>query len=377
MNALFPYPYKLFPSDAISDGMVFPVPAFCKQNCSSSKCRQFYHDKCNSFGVKLCPYGFAIDVIKLGNQTVIFSCLNVERLSDKKAVQKRIRDKDYLPRIPFISYIQSKSSICALVAETADFYQQESNFKKTKAVIDEKTEMLDDTFHELRKLNQQLKPAAERLIIELDYFDGKDPSRIEYYTRQLHATSQLISIRLSTYDLSITSDFSVFDKKGPIAIYKKFDKVSKLLEEQANERHLKIIRKGESFRTCQANDLVELIPYLLLDNAIKYSMCYKNITITFEEGLNSLIVSVRSFSQRPDKKEISHLKERGFRSKHNSQDVGGKGLGLYLADLICINSDITMDISIGDHISKDFTGQEYSDFVVRLDFSSILLPAIQ
>ena len=106
-------------------------------------------------------------------------------------------------------------------------------------------------------------------------------------------------------------------------------------------------------------------------------MCYNNITIVFEEGHNSLIVSVRSFSQRPDKKEIPHLKERGFRSKHNSQDVGGKGIGLYLADLICINSDITMDISLGDNITEDFTGQEYSDFVVSLDFSGILLPTIQ
>lgn len=305
---------------------------------------------------------------------MILSCLNVDRISDKKAIQKRLRDRDFLPRIPYNSYIQSKTSICSLVEESSDFFQQESNFKKTKATYDEKTEMLDDTFHELRKLNQQLKPAAERLILELDYFDGNDPSQIEYYTRQLHATSQLISIRLSTYDLSITSDFSVFDKKGPIAIYKKFDKVSKLLEGQANDRHLKIVLKGESYRACRANDLVELLPYLLLDNAIKYSMCYNNIFVIFEEEKDSLIVSVKSLSQRPDKKEIPHLKERGFRSKHNSKEVGGKGIGLYLADLICINSDITMDISIGDRIDEDITGQKYSDFIVRMDFSSILLP---
>jgi signal transduction histidine kinase len=377
MKALYPYPYKLFPSDSLSDGVVFQVPCFCRQNCSSNICRKFYEENCNSIGIKQCPYGFAVEVLRLGNNTVVFSCLNVEIISDKKSVQKRLRDKDYLPRIPYDSYKQSKSSIRSLVEEASDFYQQESNFKITKASYDEKTEMLDDTFHELRKLNQQLKPAAERLILELDHFDGEDPSQIEYYTRQLHATSQLISIRLSTYDLSITSDFSVFEKKGPIAIYKKFDKVSKLLEVQANERHLKIIRKGESFRSCLANDLVELIPYLLLDNAIKYSMCYNTITVIFEEGLNHLIVIVKSLSQRPDKKEIPHLKERGFRSKNNSKEVGGKGLGLYLADLICINSDINMDITIGNNISEDFAGQKYSDFVVRLDFSNILLPTIQ
>ncbi|MBR5019499.1 MAG: sensor histidine kinase [Bacteroidales bacterium] len=373
MTALLPYPYKMFPSDSLSDGSIFHIPTFCKQNYSSCKCQQFYNN-CVSEGIKQCPYGFAVDVFKVGGQTMILSCLNVDRISDKKAIQKRLRDRDFLPRIPYNSYIQSKTSICSLVEESSDFFQQESNFKKTKATYDEKTEMLDDTFHELRKLNQQLKPAAERLILELDYFDGNDPSQIEYYTRQLHATSQLISIRLSTYDLSITSDFSVFDKKGPIAIYKKFDKVSKLLEGQANDRHLKIVLKGESYRACRANDLVELLPYLLLDNAIKYSMCYNNIFVIFEEEKDSLIVSVKSLSQRPDKKEIPHLKERGFRSKHNSKEVGGKGIGLYLADLICINSDITMDISIGDRIDEDITGQKYSDFIVRMDFSSILLP---
>ncbi|MBO4922773.1 MAG: sensor histidine kinase [Bacteroidales bacterium] len=373
MKALFPFPYKLFPSDDLSDGLFFTVPSFCRQNGLSNICRNFYLNNCKSIGTTQCPYGFGIDVFRIGDQTVIFTCLNIERLSDKKAVQKRIREKDFLPRIPYSSYIKSKASICSLVEENSDFYQQESNFKKIKATYDEKIEMLDDTFHELRKLNQQLKPAAERLIYELDYFDGTNTSSIEYYTRQLHATSQLISIRLSTYDLSITSDFSAFEKKGPIAIYKKFDKVSKLLEGQANERHIKIILKGESFCMCQANDIVELIPYLLLDNAIKYSMCYENVYVVFDESPNSLVVSVKSFSQRPDNKEIPRLRERGYRSKMNSQDVGGKGLGLYLADLICINSDITMDISVGDNTTEDISGQKYSDFIVRLDFSSIML----
>lgn len=372
MKALFPFPYKLFPSDDLSDGLFFSVPSFCKQNRLSNTCRNFYLNNCKSIGTTQCPYGFGVDIFRIGEQSVIFTCLNIERLSDKKAVQKRIREKDFLPRIPYSSYIKSKASICSLVEENSDFYQQESNFKKIQATYDEKIEMLDDTFHELRKLNQQLKPAAERLIYELDYFDGTNTSSIDYYTRQLHATSQLISIRLSTYDLSITSDFSAFEKKGPIAIYKKFDKVSKLLEGQANERHIKIILKGESFSVCQANDIIELIPYLLLDNAIKYSMCYKDVYVVFDESPNCLVVSVKSFSQRPENKEIPHLRERGYRSKMNSQDVGGKGLGLYLADLICINSDIIMEISVGDNITEDIYGHKYSDFIVRLDFSSII-----
>ena len=151
MTALLPYPYKMFPSDSLSDGSIFHIPTFCKQNYSSCKCQQFYNN-CVSEGIKQCPYGFAVDVFKVGGQTMILSCLNVDRISDKKAIQKRLRDRDFLPRIPYNSYIQSKTSICSLVEESSDFFQQESNFKKTKATYDEKTgriEMIHGTLSEI------------------------------------------------------------------------------------------------------------------------------------------------------------------------------------------------------------------------------------
>lgn len=219
---LFPYPYKLHIDGELVDGVFFPAPAFCRHSYLSKICKNFYHTQCCTLGQKKCPYGFGVDVIKIGEQTVIFTCLDVEKMSDKKMVKKRVRDKDYIPRIPHDIYKRSINAIISLVNANSDFYKKESEFEQIKKRYDDKIVMLDDTFHELRKLNQQLKPASERLIYELDVFDGTDTQRIDYYTRQLHATSQLISIRLSTYDLSITNDFSFFEKRGPIAVYKKF-----------------------------------------------------------------------------------------------------------------------------------------------------------
>lgn len=369
---LFPYPYKLHVDGELMDGAFFPVPSFCRHSCSSKECRNFYHKEVASIGHKKCPYGFGVDVVKVGDQTVIFTCLDVEKISDKKMVMKRSREKDYIPRIPYDTYIRSKEAIISLVNANSDFYNKESEFEKIKKGYEEKIVMLDDTFHELRKLNQQLKPASERLIYELDVFDGSDIKPIDYYTRQLHATSQLISIRLSTYDLSITNDFSSYERRGLIAIYKKFDKVKRLLEEQARKKDINIIFSGESHSTCEANDIIELVPYLLLDNAIKYSMWGKNIFVNFEDGIGHLIVTVKSFSHRPNVKDLPHLRERGYRSKENSQGITGKGIGLYLADLICINSDVSMDISLGDKVLDDISGCHYSDFIVKLDFSNII-----
>lgn len=371
-TVLFPYPYKLHIDGELKDGAFFPAPAFCRHSYSSRICRDFYHSQCCTIGQKKCPYGFGVDVIKVGEQTVIFTCLDVEKISDKKMVKKRIREKDYIPRIPYGTYVHSIDAMVSFVDANSDFYKKESEFEQIKKRYEEKIVMLDDTFHELRKLNQQLKPASERLIYELDVFDGTNTQSIDYYTRQLHATSQLISIRLSTYDLSITNDFSFFDMRSPIAIYKKFDKVKRLLEEQARKKKISINLHGESHSTCEANDIIELVPYLLLDNAIKYSMWGENINVIFEDINGFLNVTVKSFSQRPGEKELSHLRERGYRSKENTQGIAGKGIGLYLADLICINSDVSMDISLGEKVTDDISGNHYSDFIVKLDFSKII-----
>lgn len=155
-------------------------------------------------------------------------------------------------------------------------------------------------------------------------------------------------------------------------IYRKFDKVARLLDYQAQESGTSIKITGTSFGTYECNDMVELLPYLLLDNAIKYSMWNKEIKLNFSEFGNKLIVEVDSFSKRPVEHELNSLLERGVRSRNVIEKTEGQGLGLYLARYICEANNINISLTLGKKIETDGDGIKYSDFIVRLVFDGII-----
>ena len=90
-NIIYPYPFKLSTTGDLSDGIVFQIPSFCKSNHKTKKCE--------IEGYKQCPYGFAVSINRFLGQKVIFSCLYIDKISDRKMVQRRLSEKDFMPRI--------------------------------------------------------------------------------------------------------------------------------------------------------------------------------------------------------------------------------------------------------------------------------------
>lgn len=370
-NTIYPYPFKLSATGDLSDGLVFHVPSFCRSNHKTNKCRDFYKNECENEGYKQCPYGFAVNVNHFLGQKVIFSCLNIDKISDKKMIQKRLSNKDFLPRMPLSLYEESIRDISIFIKSHDDFYKKENEKINTKETYIDKIEILDNTFHELRKLNQELKLQTEHLIFESNNFNWDNIENIKYLSQNIFSTSQLISIRLNTYDFGVNPNLSLYEQKSPIQIHKKFVKVAHCLREYASKKLIQIQIAGESYSSIMANDVLELLPYLILDNAIKYSLENRQIEIKFSEKDSELDVTVKSFSIRPHENELKKLTERGIRSSRINSQIQGQGIGLYLANYICELHNISMDFRLGkDRYFAD--GIPYSDFYVTLTFHNII-----
>lgn len=365
MKDLLIYPYKMNPSDEISDGRLFPVPTFCRKNCSSETCHNFYLQNCSSVGIVKCPHGFAVDVFKLGEQRVIFTCLNVERFSDKESILRRIDGNDFLPRIPYTSYIQSKSSIISIYSSLKEKEQRSDNAFRS--------------LHDVAHLASNLEWQAEKVLSTIKSVDGLDFSQINKLALEFHAVARLFWIRLLFYRCCISTSFYFLgtDSKRAIMVCETFREISEYLNLTEYGNPITIKSLGNIGCACKVNDHIDLLAYLVLDNAIKYSMKDKSIDVIFEGKPNQLIVFVKSVSRRPKDNEIPHLKERGFYSGMSPNNHHGKGMGLYIADLYCIYNDISLDIIVGDNIIHGKYGIKYSDFIVKLDFSKTLLSANQ
>jgi len=375
-TSLYLFPFKLSSSGEVVDGSMQSLPSFCRSRCKTKKCIEFYESICGVEGSHKCPFGFSVIVEEIGGTNVIFTGLNVVGSSDKKLVQKRALKKDYVPRLTKEQYSYMLGKMKDSVASLDDYYSHKQTTLLAADDYQSKIDTLDNTFHELRKLNGRLKATVERLVVQLDTPDYQQDLYLLKAAKDVFAASQLITIRLSTYDLILNPGSSLNFARSPLSIYKKFDKVARLLDYQAQGSGTIIRIIGSSYSTFECSDMVELLPYLLLDNAIKYTMWGKDITLRFEEQGNKLIVHVISFSQRPAECELNSLLERGIRSKNISDKTIGQGLGLYLARYICDANNISIKLSLGKRIESDNDGIKYSDFIVTLQFNGIVKSVI-
>ncbi len=154
-------------------------------------------------------------------------------------------------------------------------------------------------------------------------------------------------------------------------MHNKFYKVVQCLRGYAYQNHLRIEISGESHSYIYANDVFELLPYLLLDNAIKYSQPNEKIRVHFDEYEDSLIVRIKGVSIQPKEHEVKQLFERGVRSDR-VESVQGQGIGLSLAKYICDIHNVDIKIDVGNN-SIYHNSKVYSDFTVSLDFKDVII----
>lgn len=98
-------------------------------------------------------------------------------------VQRRLSEKDFMPRISLANYEKSINNISILTNSSVDFYKKENEEIISKETYIDKIEILDNTFHELRKLNQELKLQTEHLIYQSNNFSWNNVDDIKVSPR--------------------------------------------------------------------------------------------------------------------------------------------------------------------------------------------------
>lgn len=366
MRELIPFPYKLSSADSINDGLVYTVPKFCDNNCNNPKCKQFYKTLLAP-GEYVCPFGFGVVVLDINGHHLILTSLNVEKLTQRKEVQKRLSDKDFSPRLRYEKYKNSINSISEALNSRGN--DENYNTELARAAILTRQELLEDTIHEIRKLNAQLKSASTKLSQSLANMRSKN-EHIENLNLDILSITNLLSIRLDAYDLEVNPSLNLNSGKRDIAIYKKIEKVYKCLKDEAYKKGLSIKLQGSSHCSYYANNNIEIAFFILIDNAIKYSPKGKEIQISFFEDEDKLIVDFQNLGVCPKNDEKNKIFDREFRSE-NVENINGRGIGLYLLKQICNSNSIEVEHKIGSDWFFDENQIRYSTFAIKLIFNNI------
>ena len=201
-------------------------------------------------------------------------------------------------------------------------------------------EVLDSTLHEIRRFSGELGTHAESLSRMLEV-QSINKDAIDLAQTILH-TSGMISARLGFTDLELNPKAVSRQATLWAGIYKKFEKARHVLGLKSRSRRVPIQFRGNSYLEIEALPAFELVPFIILDNAVKYSPPDRPIIVTFEERTaQSLSVTVASIGPFVEPEELSKIFEKGYRGKH-AKGMSGDGLGLYLTKFLCDYHDINI-----------------------------------
>ena len=367
MNRIpFPYVHTTMLSQ-IYDGYLFAIPKFCSQNFGKNpKCVEFYKHIDSSGKPVACPYGFSAAVVPTRN--IIITGLNVEHSSPKKEIVKRLHKTDWCPCVPSAQF---NASILYLTAANDTAETINENLEEQSIKLQQERTLFEDTIHEIRKINNQLKQSSDSLsqwMLEQNITD----KYINDVQSNIYANSDLLSKRLNAFDILMNPDNKANEMEVDFPVYKKMEKVYKCLYALRHNKNLNVILSGESRKYVKAKDIVELALFIVVENAFKYSPNDKEVSITFKETAHKLEVRIQNWGLRVNEDELKLIVQRGYRGEqalaYNA--VPGTGLGLYVFNKICKDNNIDYKIIIGND-SQAISGWIYKPFIVQLVFDNI------
>lgn len=361
----------MFVNSDISSGWIFCIPKFCTNNKDNPKCKKFYSSLTQRSGFHTCPYGFSVECTNLGDIDIIYTCLNIDKKTDRK-ISRKYKDVDQKLRLSLNEYNRLKSSFESFISANKPAFDIAASHDKESTQLKLNRELLENTMHELRKLNTQLKGYVTKLTTCIQQMSSRD-ELIDVCNLNIYSVSSLISIRLDTYDLEINPTLNLDLDKKNIAIYKKVEKAYKCLNLEAKQKGITITLEGKSYNLFNSNNLIEIAFFIVLENAIKYSPEGEQILIKFNEIEDQLTLTFRNWGLRPGDDEINKLTNRYYRSRNiiNRNMENGRGIGLYLLNQICSINDIRMKIKLGSE-NKYLNGYRYSPFFVEMKFDGML-----
>ena len=157
----------------------------------------------------------------------------------------------------------------------------------------------------------------------------------------------------------------VYSKKmTALPVFKRFEKAAHCLSSISDNSKIKVTLTGRSRSTFYGYEIFEIIPFILIDNAIKYSPKTQDVEVHFNETTSLIKVAVKSIGPKCEKSELKKIFERSYRGKFASH-IEGSGRGLYLAKQICDINNIDI-VASWEPISCQYDRKDYGNFIINL-----------
>lgn len=355
------------PNGELSDGKYIKAIPFCKSNHNSRKCADFYRRlyETKSPGFYTCPYGMSCYLMISENGVpIVFTGMKERKSYDKSKakIPNQQTEGVYNP-------VLQEAQIMDLIDATLSIELAADSLAERETAV-------AGISHEVKKLNSQIKERSDlilqayRLIDDDVALSNEDLKKLRADIRTIFVSSSMIEGRYELYDYEKNPDALSQGRSFHCNIYKKFDKIKRIFQNYL-KKGIPINITGSSYDHIKAYSSFELIPLLLIENAIKYSYQGNSVDIAFVQHPNNCLeITIDSYSPYCSADELSHIFDKGFRGK-NAKKVSsdGSGIGLYFVKLLCDLHDVEITASSNSSKVTAINNVAYAPFRIKLVFS--------
>lgn len=211
----------------------------------------------------------------------------------------------------------------------------EKNIEEIKGIETLRKELISNVSHDLRTPIASIQGYAETLEIKAENISLED--RKNYLSIIVKSCERLKSLVNDLFELSKLESSQVKLHLEPFSI-------SEMVQDVVNKYKILAQKKEITLHTIVSNNtplvkadvgLIDRVLQNLIDNAIRF--CDKGDSIHIEidtQNPGSVLVKVIDTGQGMTKKELEHIFDRYYRSRHEANKAQGNGLGLAIVKKI-------------------------------------------
>ena len=279
-------------------------------------------------GIQECPYGYSTYAT---DSSIYCGVLCKGYFSEKKVNGHRKFSK-----------INEDLSILSIDDLILLIEYNDLNVSKKELLSQEKYDTYANTIHNIKNTIRTISEVTGTV----KYFDDYEVETKNY--RNLLDGIDLIRTILDYHDARVYGD-RIISCSDYIKPHKMILKLKKLLETEAKRKKIKFKFDGDpQIHIFNDSKRMYLIFFILLENAIKYSLNNSQISIMFEDlDYRSTSVIIKNTTECITNAEIKHIFERGYRCG-NSENHNGSGFGMEILYNLLKSTDTKCEIYLED-----------------------------
>jgi light-regulated signal transduction histidine kinase (bacteriophytochrome) len=314
-----PYPYLDRKGKIVARKNVL-VPIQCL-SCLGYCSRYFKNEETEK--LQTCPNGFNVYKAEFNDYSLILAGLYIKVKHSKLPRKKK---KSLENQIIELKELEDwESEITSLLNDIEEY--KESCVKDSIAV-----------YHDITPTISLIFRTLEAMITDVpgSNFDEKVENSDERHRTLYHAIN-LLDNRLKMMPLISNPEAAKFGQVTKCSPYKLFDKVCRLFNDTANKKGITLDLQSSGYITIEplVYDSFITIPFVLVENAIKYSVNKGKVHINLKQKGKSVTVNVTSYGPTVTTEQYEKIFEKGFKDLNAKKFASqGSGIGLYLANLV-------------------------------------------